>query len=76
MAIPTEFGTMNIKVSGNVNDASEVAEKIKRLTEFQLVQLASLLAEDYMADKLLPKLESALMERNSPLTRIDMPIEE
>tara|TARA_B100000029_G_scaffold515569_1_gene623293 strand:+ start:2461 stop:2688 length:228 start_codon:yes stop_codon:yes gene_type:complete len=75
MAIPTDLGTMNInRVSGL--DPAEVAERIKRLTEFQLTQLASILAEDYMADKLLPKLEYALMERNSPLTRIDMPRED
>ncbi len=75
MAIPTDLGTMNInRVSGL--DPAEVAERIKRLTEFQLTQLASILAEDYMADKLLPKLEYALMERNSPLTGIDMPNED
>jgi hypothetical protein len=43
----------------------EVAEKIKRLSSEQLAQLAQLLAEDHMADKLLPALEIEIMERDS-----------
>ena len=53
-----------------------LTEQIKRMTDWQLTQLASALTEDYLADKLVPKLEASLMERDNPLTRIDMPIQE
>ena len=50
---------------GNKATPWAVAEKIKRLSSEELAQLAQLLAEDHMADKLLPALEIEIMERDS-----------
>jgi hypothetical protein len=85
MAIPTnpfKRGTINMSKSSkgasgfDVTDVVFVTEQIKRMTDWQLTQLASALTEDHLTDKLLPKLEVTLRERENPLTRIDMPNEE
>ena len=41
-----------------------LAEKIKRLDASEIAQLAQLLAEDHMADKLVPAFEAEIMDRD------------
>ena len=41
-----------------------LAEKIKRLDATEIAQLAQLLAEDHMADKLVPAFEAEIMDRD------------
>ena len=54
-----------------------IAEFIKRLNAVKLVELARVLADDYMADKLAPILEYEMRERDNPLLRInDVPSED
>ena len=47
---------------GNKATPHAIAEKIKRLQAEELAQLAQILAEDHMADKLMPALDVEIME--------------
>lgn len=82
MGVPSQYGaTINPKLKEetlqpDVTDVLFITEQIRRMTDWQLTQLASALTEDYLADKLVPKLEVSLAERDNPLTRIDMPKDE
>ena len=56
---------------------ARIAEFIKRLNAVKLVELARVLADDHMADKLYPLLEYEMKERDNPLLRInDVPTED
>ena len=56
---------------------ARIAEFIKRLSAVNLVELARVLADDNMADKLYPILEYEMRERDNPLLRInDVPTED
>jgi|TARA_B100001105_G_C22203362_1_gene362196 hypothetical protein len=56
---------------------ARIAEFIKRLSAVNLVELARVLADDHMADKLYPILEYEIRERDNPLTRVnDVPSED
>ena len=56
---------------------SRIAEFIKRLNAVKLVELARVLADDRMADKLYPLLEYEMRERDNPLLRVnDVPSED
>jgi|TARA_B100001146_G_scaffold190073_1_gene174850 hypothetical protein len=58
-------------------EVDRIAELIKRLTAKNLVELGRLLADDHMADKLLPILEYEMRERDNPILRInDVPSED
>lgn len=59
MSIPKDFTV----ISTPEPQVDRIAEIIKRLNSVQLVELARLLAEDRMADKLLPLLEYEIRER-------------
>ena len=57
---------------GNKATPHAIAEKIKRLRAEELAQLAQILAEDHMADKLMPALDVEIMERDFKLKQQDL----
>ncbi len=57
---------------GNKATPHAIAEKIKRLQAEELAQLAQILAEDHMADKLMPALDVEIMERDFKIKQQDL----
>ena len=58
-------------------DVKSVAESIKRLEASQIAELARILADDRMADKLIPAFDAEIFERDNALLRInDVPSED
>ena len=56
---------------GNKATPHAISEKIKRLNSTELAKLAQLLAEDHMADKLLPALNVEIQERDFKIKQQD-----
>ena len=57
---------------GNKATPHAIAEKIKRLQAEELAHLAQILAEDHMADKLMPALDVEIMERDFKIKQQDL----
>ncbi len=57
---------------GNKATPYAIAEKIKRLNSTELAKLAQLLAEDHMADKLMPALDVEIQERDFKIKQQDL----
>ena len=57
---------------GNKATPHAIGEKIKRLQAEELAQLAQILAEDHMADKLMPALDVEIMERDFKIKLQDL----
>ena len=73
MGVPKDFVVVNTPSP----EVDRLAELIKRLDDRGIPKLCRLLADDYMADKLIPGLEAEIRDRNNPLTRInDVPSED
>ena len=67
MGIPSDFVVINTPQP----EVDRIVELIKRLKDREIATLCRLLADDYMADKLIPGLEAEIMDRDNPLTRIN-----
>ena len=78
MGVPGDMATKDFVVVNTPSpEVDRLAELIKRLDDRGIAKLCRLLADDYMADKLIPGLEAEIRDRNNPLTRInDVPSED